>query len=169
MCNRRKLTTFLTLLGVSALVGCISPRLEYANSHGYYHTWVTNSRSDYLVRLNNSQGDYVSMSSGKEYYCRPRLDDNSTTAATCLTLAEIEAVRTGKQAAPPPAPETVLDLPAGYRRVTIEDRQRICWYNNCYSSLAAAATDAKAVAVAPPPAFWPPTPSELTRADNAQP
>jgi hypothetical protein len=108
MRNRRWLTTPLVLVGILALVGCTSSRLEYANSHGYYPAGIN----------------------GKKYYCTPKpwvSGKNSSNVVNCLTVADFENVRTGKQHPPSPLPATVLDLPHGFHRVVVNDQQMYCW------------------------------------------
>jgi hypothetical protein len=108
-----RLTNIIVLAGTLALVGCASAGREYANSHGYYP-----------ARIN-----------GKKYYCTPRpliLGMNPSTTVNCLSPADIENVRTGKELPPAPAPATASDLPNGFRRVLINDQQMFCW--NTYTT-----------------------------------
>jgi len=144
MRNRSRLTNLVVLAGILTLVGCASARVEYANSHGYYPAWID----------------------GAEYYCTPRpwnSGNNSSTTVNCLTLADIENVRTGKERPQSPSPETVLDLPDGYRRVMINDQQRFCWRTDatapklwsCDPSLAVALHRALSRNRAPAPTDWP--------------
>ena len=136
MRNRRQLTNLVVLAGILALVGCASARVEYANSHGYYP-----------ARIN-----------GKKYYCTPKpliWGRDLSATASCLTLADIERVRTGKQPPPSPTPGTAL-VPHGFRRVMINDQQMFCWSNyttetvmwsRCDPSLAVAQAHAQAARV----------------------
>jgi len=151
MRNPSRLTNLVVLVGILALVGCASARVEYANSHGYYAAWID----------------------GKKYYCSPRLatlGDASNTPVNCLRPSDIEDVRTGKQRAPSPALATVSELPGAYRRVMIKGQQRICARTNaqvgnvwtCESSLAVAQARAEArIRAAAAPAWdwagWPPS------------
>jgi hypothetical protein len=136
MGNRRRLTNLLVLAGTSALVGCASATLEYASSHGYYP-----------VRIPGNNG--------KTYYCSPRpwtSGKSSKTTVSCLTFADIEDVRAGKQPAPSPAPAAVFDVPHGLQRVMINGHQVFCWRTypavqnvwSCDSSLALAEARAQA-------------------------
>src|SRR5581483_4815991 len=52
---------------------------------------------------------------------------NPSTTVNCLSPADIENVRTGKELPPAPAPATASDLPNGFRRVLINDQQMFCW------------------------------------------
>ena len=151
MRNRSRLTNLVVLVGILALVGCASTRVEYANSHGYYPSWID----------------------GKKYYCSPglgTLGNNSSTPVNCLRLADIDNVRTGKQRPPSPASATVSNLPGAYRRVMIKGQQMICTSTNartgnvwtCDSSLAVAQARAEARNRAAAPwdwAGWPPSSS----------
>ena len=110
MCTRGQLTHFVILLGVSALVGCASARLEYATSQGYYPFVINHQGQRWGVR---------------DYYCRPQpaiSDNNGVAAMNCLSSSELENVRTGRKGdsqlwPQPNAPETPFELVGGYRPV----------------------------------------------------
>jgi hypothetical protein len=71
---------------------------------------------------------------------------------SCLTFADIENVRTGKQHPPSPAPAAALDVPLGFQHVMINGQQVFCWRTyatvqnvwSCDSSLAVAQSRAQA-------------------------